>query len=531
MQTKIKGLPKARAYVRVSTLKESQKDSPEHQDGLIRETAAGEGINIEHTYLDRGTATNIIERDDVQKMVEDAKRGEYNTIYFASLSRFSRDTLDAISLKRMLVNALGIRLVSIEDMYDSAKEDNEMVFTIISSVNQKQSENISTATKRGKRQSARAGKFTGSVAPYGYRKEVIDGKKTLVVEPEKATVVEEIFDLYVNKGFGEKAIVKYLNEDRDPVVPSPKGGLWGLTTIQRILQNENYTGYLAFGKMESQKLYDINDLQNRRKKLVQRDRSLWERTEKQTHEPIITKELYEKVYQVRELRGGGKRGGGIAFINVFAEYIFCKECGSAMVTMSTTRSLSKTKTEKRYRYLMCSKRRRQGAKGCTNAKWVPYYETRDEIIKGLIERLNKAISMEKVGEEAAAGADYRQQDFDKEIKRLEKIIADNRRLLFEIRKQNMLGEVSATQYEFERTQYEQEIADAEKRLVTVTRKSNDHKDRDKLRKEIVQALTQLTSMKDYDEVEATRINLMPLVERIEVKRDGEVDVYTVLGRL
>lgn len=528
LKTKSNVQTKARAYVRVSTLKESQKDSPEHQEGLIRETAASDGIEIEHVYLDTDTATNIIDRDDVQRMVEDAKHGVFNTIYFASLSRFSRDTLDAISLKRILVNALGIRLVSIEDLYDSAKEDNEMIFTIISSVNQKQSETISTSSKRGIRQSAKKGNFTGTIAPYGYKKVTIDGRKALEIVPEDAKIVQKIYDFYVNHSMGEKAITNYLNEELE--LPSPKGGLWGLSTVQRILQNENYTGFLTFCKMESLKVYeDINDLQNRRKKLVHRDKDLWERTEFPTHDAIIPPELYQKAQQIREWRGGGKRGGRKSFVNVFAKMMFCKDCGAAMVTMNTN-----PHGKKMYRYLMCSKRRRQGAKGCGNSVWIPYEKTRNEIISKLIEKVSQYIDMlgaKESSDNAASDAEFAERSYEKEIKKMEKFISDNRRLLFEVRRQNMLKEISDDQYNFEREQYEAEIKEAEKKLAALNKKINERKDTEKFLKEFSEAVDLLARMKNYDDVEATRLNLMKIVDRIDVNKDGEVNVHSVLGKI
>lgn len=526
MQNKIKQKKKARAYVRVSTLKESQKDSPEHQEGLIREEAAREDIVIDHVYEDRGTATTIIGRDDVQRMIQDAKSGEFDTIYFASLSRFSRDALDALSLKRILVNALGVRLVSIEDTYDSAKEDNEMIFNILSSVNQKQSESISKASKRGIRQSAKNGNFTGSIAPYGYKKVTVGERKTLEIIPEEAEVVRMIFELYVNNGYGEKAIVNYLNNESG--ISSPKGGIWGLSTIQRILKNENYTGYLVFSKYETVQVYDdIEDLQKRRKKLNERSEGNWERTEFQTHDPIITLEMFHKAKDVRLVRGGGKRGGRRAFVNVFAKMVFCKHCGSAMVTMGSTSSSN----GKSYKYLMCSKRRRQGAKGCENSTWIPYFDFRDQIISAVIERLKKAIEMDDAEKSIHENTVYSMRDYDKDIKKLEKLISDDRRLLFEIRRQHMLGEITDEQYEFEKEQYEQEIEDASHKIKTLNRKAEDQKDRERLKHEVSQALNQLTSLDDYEDVNRTRNTLIKLIERIEVSKTAEVDIYSVLGKV
>lgn len=531
MQHQIQTQEKARAYVRVSTLKDSQKDSPEHQEGMIRENAASDNVDIEHVYLDRDTGTNIIDREDVQKLIADAKKGLYKRIYFASLSRFSRDTLDALSLKRMLVNALGIRVISIEDMYDSGKEDNEMIFSIISSVNQKQSENISVSSKRGKRQSAKSGNFTGSSAPFGYRKvNTEEGRKSLEIDPEQAIVVKLIYDLYINRGMGEKLVVGYLNDPENEIMPSPRTGTWGISTVQRILQNETYTGYMTFSKLETRQVYDdITDMQNRRKVLSLRDKSKWEKTDFQTHEAIIPSEVFQEAQRIRLVRGGGVRGGQRKFVNAFAKMIFCKSCGSAMVAMSG----SPRPGAKKYTYLVCSKRRRQGANGCNNKSWVPYEEFRDELINGVVERMNRAVNFSAYAEGIADTSEYGNStnDFEKDIKRLEKTISDNRMLLFGIRKQHMLNEINDNQYEFEKQQYETEIADAEQKLESIRNKNDQRRDKDKLHKDIKKALNQITARGTYDDVEFTRITLSKLIDRIEMTDDGEANVYTVLGQL
>lgn len=516
---------KKRAYVRVSTLQASQKDSPEHQEGLIREEAAREGIEIEHVYRDRGTATNITGREDVKQMIEDAKNGVLDTIYFASLSRFSRDTLDALSLKRILVNALGIRVVSIEDMYDSAKEDNEMIFGIISSVNQKQSENTSTSVRRGKRQAAKRKEFTGAFAPYGYKKVKIDGRKTLEIIPENAEVVRLIYDLYVNQGMGEKSIVMYLNEETE--IPSPKGGLWGLTTVQKILQNEHYTGCVVFSKFETVQVYeDLDNLQNRRKKMRLRPEDEWEKTDCDAHPAIISTELFEQAQNIREINGGGKRGGRRTFVNAFAKLTFCKHCGGAMVTMSSVKP-----NGNRYTYLLCSTRRRQGAKGCTNKTWIPYKPFRDEVIASVIGRLKRAIELEGVEQSIHDNTVFTANTYSEEIKNIEKMVNSTRKLLFEVRRQHMLGQVTDEQYDFEKEVYENEISTSMKKIASLSKKELAHKNQDKLRAEVSQALHRLIAIDDYDNVEKTRNTLTRLIERIDVSEDGDVDIHSVLGKV
>ncbi|MGN7359959.1 recombinase family protein [Paenibacillus sp. SAF-054] len=513
-----------RAYVRVSTLKDSQKDSPEHQEAFIKERATQMNVEIKKVYEDRDSATSIVAREDVQKMIADAKRGEIRSLWFVSLSRFSRDALDAISLKRILVNALKIRVVSIEDGYDSAVKDDELLFGIKSVVNQNTSGDISISSRRGIRQSAMNGNYTGSIPPYGYRK-VMDGKrKTLEVSPVQAEIVRKIFELYLN-GNGEKSIVNYLNGDNETgqPIPSYKGGVWGLSSIQRILQNENYTGYTVFGRHTVEVSYnDLNDLMDRGKKLIQKPKSEWERTSFQTHEAIITEETFQQAQEIRLIRGGGTKGGRRNFVNVFAKMIFCSECGSAMVTMKSGGK------KQYYRYLFCSRRRRTGEAGCCNGKWLPYEELRDELIGEILKMLTDSLKVvERWGTDSLIPA-LPDNDFEKERKKLERRIEDNRKLLFEIRRQNMLGDIDSSQYEYEKAQYEKEITDFESRLAVVRANEKKSLDIEKIIKETKKAVKEITNLKSYNDVEKLRVLLMQVVKRIEVDKDGKVTIQTYI---
>lgn len=66
-------------------------------------------------YEDRDTGTSIVAREEIQKLILHAKNQCFRTVIFASLSHFSRNTLDSLNLKRVLVDALGVRVISIEE--------------------------------------------------------------------------------------------------------------------------------------------------------------------------------------------------------------------------------------------------------------------------------------------------------------------------------------------------------------------------------------------------------------------------------
>ncbi|MCI3923567.1 recombinase family protein [Paenibacillus sp. TRM 82003] len=518
----------AAIYVRVSTTKDSQKDSPEHQKGLCEEKARALQLNVyDHVYEDRDTGTSIVAREMIQRLIKDAQNKFFDTIIFASLSRFSRDTLDALNLKRILVDALGVRLISIEEGFDSFKDNDELKFQIISAVNQKLSEQISLSSKRGIRQSALKGNFTGSITPYGYKKVVLGERKTLVPEEETSRTIKLIFDLYTSRNMGEKAIVHYLNEEKE--IPSPKGGAWGITTIQRILTNEVYIGENVFGKYEIKKVYnDINNMADRSKKQVQRDKARWERSQSRTHPAIIDDETFILAQEIRFKRGGGRRGGVRNKVNVFAGMIFCKHCGASMVS-SKSKGGKYAQEGREYRYLVCSARRRQGDRGCSNNMWFPYQDFREQVIGAVREKLSRLIDVDAITE-SYKGKIVKPKGpiLQNDIKKFDKIIESNRKLLFEIRKQKMLGELDEAQYQFEKEQYEKEIALYQERISQTTEQHEDEANLEKLHEDIRRALEELAGLK-YEELDEMRLVLGKLVHRLVVGKDGEVEVYTPLG--
>mgnify|MGYP001199961404 CR=1 FL=1 len=448
-----RSVPVAAIYVRVSTTRESQKDSPEHQEGICREKARILGLTVpdDLVYEDRDSGTSIVERPAIRRLLADARAGRFQAVLFASLSRFSRDLVDSMALKRMLVDALNVRLVSIDENYDSGVDPDEFKFQIFSAVNQKQSEMISLSSRRGIRQSALKGNFTGSIPPFGYKKAMIDGRKTLVPDEAASGVVREIFRLYTACKLGDKAIAAALNERG---IPSPKGGRWGATTVQRILQNEAYTGVNVFGKYETVKVHSLTDLHNRRNKLVRRDRSKWERAAMgQTHEPIIDPDLFRAAQEIRRLRGGG-RGGVRRRRNVFAGFIFCAHCGASMVSQKS----------KIRRFLVCSRRRRQGPAGCENGYRLPYESFRDALLENLSARLAAVVRVEELLDRHREALIAPARDRERGIARLEARIRRCREAIAMLNRDWVDGRLDREQVEREKSRFERELWRLEERL-------------------------------------------------------------------
>lgn len=120
----------------------------------------------------------------------------------------------------------------------------------------------------------------------GYK--LVDGKFVLI--PEQAEIVKKIFNLYED-GYGDMKIARLLNNEG---IKAYEGGLWSKSSVRCILSNYNYTGDLIL-----QKTYSEDHISKKRKtNNGNKDKYLVSNN----HEPIITKEQFERVNNLRKER-------------------------------------------------------------------------------------------------------------------------------------------------------------------------------------------------------------------------------------
>ena len=113
-----------------------------------------------------------------------------------------------------------------------------------------------------------------------------DGELKIV--PEEAEIVRKIFDLYL-QGNGVRRIKKYLEEHGIKTVTGK--AVWSTSTIDRILSNEKYIGQVLM-----QKTYTPDFLTGRQ---VKNQGQLAMYLVEDAHEPIIDKDLFEKVQKMK----------------------------------------------------------------------------------------------------------------------------------------------------------------------------------------------------------------------------------------
>ena len=115
-----------------------------------------------------------------------------------------------------------------------------------------ESQKTSTRVKTRLNQMTMEGQFTGGVAPFGYKliKSGTFNKKgrelmEIIVDDTEAEIVRMIFDMTVKEGYGSYRMSAFLNEQ------GLRTHNFQCNTINRILKNRMYCGYLIAGGVES----------------------------------------------------------------------------------------------------------------------------------------------------------------------------------------------------------------------------------------------------------------------------------------
>ncbi|MBQ3261173.1 recombinase family protein [Candidatus Saccharibacteria bacterium] len=232
------------AYARVSTELDAQTRSFESQISyykkLITKNPSWELVEI---FSDEGVSgTNYRRRSGFNKMLTSANSGKIDLILTKSISRFARNTVDALTVTREL-KSKNVEVFFEKENISSFDPKSELIFTILSSVAQEESRSISENVRWGIERRMEAGKISAPWKNFLGFSQTKDG--VLVVDESEAKIVRRIFAEFLD-GASIRKIARNLTIDH---VPTPrKKSTWSPETIRNILKNEKYQGDAILGK-------------------------------------------------------------------------------------------------------------------------------------------------------------------------------------------------------------------------------------------------------------------------------------------
>ena len=326
-----------------------------NQKAMLTRYAEEQGWEIYDIYSDDDYAGSDRRRPAFNRLLTDAEAGRFDLVLCKTQSRFTRE----LELVEKYIHGLfpqwGIRFVSIVDNADTDNRGNKKSRQINGLVNEWYLEDMSENIRSVLTSRRMSGLHIGAFALYGYEKDP-ERKGHLIVDEEAAGVVREVFRLFAS-GCGKTAIARILNGRGIPNPTEYKrrkglrfkgadgggGGLWRYAAVSAMLTNEMYIGNMVQGK------YASASYKTKINRPVPKED--WLRVEG-THEPIIERELWDRVQEMIRERSKPFAGGRIG---LFAGKVRCGSC-HASLRSSRHAAVKKDGTPDGKRYLQCETR-------------------------------------------------------------------------------------------------------------------------------------------------------------------------------
>ena len=324
-------------YARVSSERQDVDLSVSAQLRALRDFAEKNGRVAVCEYVDEAMSGRIANRPKFREML-DATKGPnppFQEILVWKLSRFTRKREDAVVLKAML-RRRGIKVTSITEPADDSPMG-RMIEGIIETVDEFYTENMAQEIIRGMRESASRGSWLPNTPPYGYlRVHVQDGAKKrprLVLNPPDDGVVKRMFDMAAS-GRSLLDIARTLDGEG---ITTARGKHWGISTIQRLLRNEAYTGTLIWG---------VNA----------KDGAPPVRVEG-AFDAIVTREQFDRVARMLSSKHRSvMHPRRVASSHLLSGLVKCKGCGMALTVISAKSG--------QYHYYVCLSLAKRGKGAC-----------------------------------------------------------------------------------------------------------------------------------------------------------------------
>ena len=515
-QTSSMRIWRAGLYIRLSVEFNSNRgDSLETQRQIMEaHLALYPDIEIVDIYTDNGISGQTFERPAFQRMLADIEAGKIDCIAVKDLSRLGRSAIDSGYYLEKYFPLHGVRVLSVNDQYDSECADNsssQIALPLRNLVNEAYALDISRKVRAQQHQAMQAGEFVGSRPPYGYRKDPQNCHKLLANE-DTAPVVQQIFR-WAADGLALNRIVKQLNE-ANTLTPSHYlasiglisnqkligSGKWQTRTVNKILTDAVYTGDMAQGKTTS--------VRRKQTPTVPED---WI-VVKGTHEPLISRELFEQAQAIRvQAAAKYKQNEKIPYSpNILKGRIYCAYCG---------KSLHRQRSHDRY-FSRCISDDRIGEGACPgDIRLLPEKELFDAILT--IIQKEAAVIIGTGCRLKRSGSDAEQKAAtEKEIARFQQEMERDRKYLIRLYEDFVTGILAPAEYTELKTGYEQKIKTATAQSQQL---SAQQKELETQMSSYIELSDWLTSLNG--DVALTGDLIERLVERIVVYGPQKIEVY------
>ena len=455
---------KAALYLRSSfedASSDSLSESIKNQQELLLNYAMEHDFEIKKIYVDEGYSNNIFDRSNFKRLIDDIQNHEINTVISADLASVSNDCFPGTHYMENYFNQHNVRFISINDKIDASKN---------------YTNDITSKTET---------QFTGSIAPYGYKKSE-NNNHQLVIDEETAPNIKLIFHLYLS-GYSLLAISNTLSELKIPTPSQAKNlkstqkhfiGIWNEVMIKRILTSQVYLGNLTKKNARSNPQADQDEY------IVYN-----------THEAIIEKETFDSVQSKFPVHSVNRKK---KTEHLLTGLVFCGDCNSPMTVIKKDKSKS---------YLVCSSWKKHSSLHiCTS------HSIREDVVINLVLTelyvLAKDIDTNEIFQTSKNISDNK-----KLINTFENKISESKTALLSLYKDKCKGIISDDDYIFMSDNFKKEISFFQDQLDCF----NEIQQEQKISNEVIQ---HISDMVNFEKINKAFLNL--LVKRIVIYSDRRI---------
>lgn len=262
-------------------------------------------------YKEIGSSEHINSRPEMLRLLKDVEQELYDAVLVVDLDRLIRGDLEDMGrLSRIFRDSNTVVITPTNKVYNFNDDDQSLINNFEMVFANYEYKMIKKRMLRGKKQGAKAGKWTNGTPPYPYVYNRIT--RELDIDPEKAEVYNLMKKMYIEDMKPAYEIAWELNKLG---IKTSKNADWHENSIRRVLTCEVHLGFIIYGKTTG----------NSRKTGVQ----IKERTEwivaNGTHQPLKTEEEHQRILTIIESRRNLPKGSRTN-IQVLSKLLYCGKC-------------------------------------------------------------------------------------------------------------------------------------------------------------------------------------------------------------
>ena len=515
-------------YIRLSREDgdKQESESISNQRNILQRYVKENDLCFVKEYIDDGVSGTTFDRAGFNEMLQDIENKNINMVITKDLSRLGRDYIKTGFYIEDYFPKNNVRYVAITDGIDTYLDSTNNDITPFKAImNDMYAKDISKKIRSVYKEKQKQGEYLCSTTAYGYKKHP-SIKNKLVVDRKVKSVVEKIFDMYSN-GHGSSEIVNYLNNNK---YLSPSG-----YRKTGAVQDENKTGYnwneVTLCNMLRNEVYIGNTVQNKKSVIsykVKKIRSVEKKNQirvNNTHEPIIDKDIFEKVQCILEKRGTNTK---LKYDYLLRGLPYCYNCKRKLQIVLKKNS---KRNSKAHPYITCSDAK---IRGCYPLSM--NYEKLERHIINIVKKICGIYADKEVF--ARFYEKYQNKTLDiregyrNKLSQVNKAINEINSNLDKMYMDKLRGVLQEEDYirvsqklKFERTKLNEQKKELDQKL-SQTEENVDNKNKAKEEKELDKLIEDFLKLEKID-----KIYLYRLINKIEIDKDKNIYIYFNFSKL